>query len=140
MKTASAKAKGRKLQQEVRDYLRFIVKQHGLEDADVESRGMGQAGVDVILSPAAKKLLHTLEIECKNCEKLNVHQIFSEHYEKYRMTGIPLLVHSKNRSKTLVTMTLNTFLGYLSVWVKKDSQSERTPQTNEASHHADAAA
>jgi hypothetical protein len=102
LKTSSAKAKGRRLQQEVRDGLRTKV--YLLEDGDVESRGMGQSGVDIILSPAARRILD-LAIECKNCETLNVHKIFTEHYNKYKDSkALKILVHSKNRSETLATL------------------------------------
>lgn len=110
MKTSSAKAKGRRLQQLVRDALRRIGTAHGLVDGDFESRGMGQAGVDVILSPAAKKLVD-LAIECKNVEKLRVVPTFNEHFAKYKdEPSMKLLVHSKNHQEPLVTMRFDEFV------------------------------
>jgi hypothetical protein len=122
MKTSSAKAKGRRLQQEIRDVLRLMGKPYGLVDGDIESRGMGQAGVDVMLSPAARNLWD-LAIECKNCEKLNVHNVFTKHEEKYRDHLFPLLVHSKNRSHTLVTMRLDNFIELLGAWTERNRES-----------------
>jgi hypothetical protein len=55
MKTASAKAKERRLQQRVRDDLRALAGTR-LEPEDVDSTPMGCNGVDVILTPAAKRL------------------------------------------------------------------------------------
>ena len=51
MKPQSAKAKGRKLQQWIRDLL--VAK--GLKKDDVQSRSMGAAGEDVMLSPYARQ-------------------------------------------------------------------------------------
>jgi hypothetical protein len=74
---------------------------------------MGQSGVDVLLSPAAKKVF-PLAIECKNCEKLNVPAIFTEHHEKYKNDNrLKLLIHSKNRSETLVTLRWEDLLELL---------------------------
>lgn len=113
MKTSSCKAKGRKLQQLIRNSLRELGKSRGLVDGDIESRGMGQNGVDVILSPAAQKVFD-FEIEAKCVEKLQVVPTFWEHYDKYKdKKGLKLLIHSKNRSLPLVTMTWEQFLGLI---------------------------
>lgn len=113
MKTSSAKAKGRRLQQMVRDSLRAIGKKFNIVDGDIESLGMGQNGVDLILSPAALKVFD-LSIECKNVETLNVHGEFWKHYEKYKDNeSQKLLVHTKNRFDPLVTMRLTDFIRLL---------------------------
>jgi hypothetical protein len=66
MKTQSAKAKGRKLQQWI---CKFIVDSFWeLEKDDVVSCSMGAGGVDVKLSPLAQKILK-LSIESKNWKK-----------------------------------------------------------------------
>lgn len=120
MKTASAKAKGRRLQQLVRDTLRAIGKQVGLQEGDIESRGMGQSGVDVILSPAAFETFG-LAIECKNVEKLNVADTFWKHFNLYEGKALPILVHSRNKSKPLVTLRWEDF----SRWVEWKTAKER---------------
>ena len=56
MKTKSAKAKGRNLQNYVRDKLRKIfveewTKVPRLEDDDIKSQTMGMGGEDIVLSP-----------------------------------------------------------------------------------------
>jgi hypothetical protein len=110
MKTSSAKAKGRKLQQEVRDALRVVGTAYGLVDGDIESRGMGQNGVDVILSPAAQRVF-PLSIECKQVEKLNVVGVFYEHFEKYKDSAdLKLLIHGRNRTEPMVTMKFTDFI------------------------------
>jgi hypothetical protein len=105
---------------------------YGLVDADIESRGMGQSGVDVVLSPAAKKVF-PLGIECKNQESLNVHRIFAKHYEQYKDEYLfPILVHSKNHSRTLVTMDSTSFLELLATWVAEREKSETNISTQKA--------
>ncbi len=82
----------------------------GLEDADIQSRGMGQAGEDVIVSPAARKVIDW-DIEAKNVECLNVTTTFWKHFEKYsNKPSLKLLIHTKNRSEPLVTMRFDDFL------------------------------
>ena len=76
MKTKSAKAKGRNLQNLVRDRLRKIfvdnwTKYPKLEYDDIKSQTMGMGGEDIVLSPIAKKLI-PYSFECKNREKLNI--------------------------------------------------------------------
>jgi hypothetical protein len=110
VQTKSAKAKGRKLQNKVRDDLRRIGKEYGLVDGDIESRQMGGTGVDTVLSPRGKRVF-PFDIECKNQESLNVFTEFCKHYQKYRNTKhMKLLVHTKNRSEVLVTMRWSLFL------------------------------
>lgn len=118
MRPQSCKAKGRRLQQEVRDLLRIAGLPHGLVDGDIESIGMGQNGCDIVLSPAAKRVFD-LAIECKNVENINVAGVFKEHYAKYAATAaLKLLIHSKNHSDTLVTMRIDDFISLLSKGIK----------------------
>ena len=70
MKARSAKNKGRKLQNLVRDRLRSVYTEI-LETNDIESQVMGMSGEDIVLSPAAKKVI-PYSFECKNQERLNL--------------------------------------------------------------------
>lgn len=63
MKTSSAKAKGRKLQQWTRD--KILHYSPSLEPDDVKSTSMGAGGEDVQLSPKARKQ-YPVSIECKS--------------------------------------------------------------------------
>ena len=72
MKTQSAKAKGRKLQQWVRDQ---IIEQLEVHPEDIESRSMGAGGEDLIMARAARQKF-PFSIECKNVEKLNVWEAY----------------------------------------------------------------
>lgn len=107
MKTSSCKGKGRRLQDYVRDTLRLIFKDK-LENDDIKSAIMGTSGVDIVLSPAGKKLI-PFAFECKNQEKLNVNKALLQ-AESNAKQGIPILVFKKNRSKTYVAMEYDDFL------------------------------
>ena len=68
MKTSSAKQKGRKLQQWMRD---LLIQKLGVHPEDIESRSMGSQGEDLIMARAAREKF-PLSIECKNQESVNV--------------------------------------------------------------------
>ena len=105
MKTQSAKAKGRKLQQWVRDQ---IIEQLEVHPEDIESRSMGAGGEDLIMARAARQKF-PFSVECKNVEKLNVWEAYEQakancnYYE-------PLVVMKKNQKKPLVVIDANYFI------------------------------
>ena len=102
----SAKAKGRKLQQAVRDSI--LDSFPALEADDVRSTSMGAGGEDVQLSPAARKLF-PYSVECKNLAKIAVFN----YYEQSRTNAgnyEPLVVIKQNRSKPLAVVDLDHFM------------------------------
>ena len=107
MKTSSGKAKGRRLQNKIRDVLleHFSDK---LEPDDIRSQIMGMSGEDIVLSPAARKLI-PYSFECKNQEKLNIWSSL-EQAESNSGDYPPVLIFKRNRSKTYVTIELDEFL------------------------------
>ena len=109
MKTQSAKAKGRKLQQMVRDLL--LETFTDLEPDDVRSTSMGAGGEDLLLSPAARRKF-PYSVECKNVEKLNVWNAY-EQASANSGKHEPLLVMKKNHKKPLVVLDLETFVDLL---------------------------
>ena len=105
MKTQSAKAKGRKLQQWVRDQ---IIEQLEVHPEDIESRSMGAGGEDLIMARAARQKF-PFSVECKNVEKLNVWEAYEQakaHCNNYE----PLVVMKKNQKKPLVVIDANYFI------------------------------
>ena len=89
--TRANKAKGRKLQKDVVDFiLKFF---RTLTKDDVRSTPMGMTGTDVLLSQQAKKLL-PLSIECKNQENRGFSGVYrcyeqaETHYENLEPVGI----------------------------------------------------
>ena len=126
MNPASAKAKGRRFRQAVRDDPREMPAPYGLEDGDTESTSMGVSGVDIIQSPAAKRVL-PLCIECKAVEALNVVGIFQKHYAQYAVkdpNGLKLLIHTRNRIQPLVTLRWKDFLDILAANLKSKAAAQ----------------
>ena len=109
MKPQSAKAKGRKLQQWVRDII--LESFPSLEADDVRSTSMGAGGEDVQLSPAARRLM-PYSIECKSVEKLNVWAAY-EQAEANSGEHEPLLVMKKNRKEPLVVLDAKAFINLI---------------------------
>lgn len=105
MRVQSAKAKGRRLQQWVRDKLIEMLEVH---PEDIESRSMGAGGEDLIMARAARsKFPHS--IECKNVEKLNIW----EAYEQATANGgdyEPIVVIKKNGKKPLVVVDAEYYI------------------------------
>ena len=104
MKTSSAKAKGRRLQQWVRSLLIETLHVH---EEDIESRSMGSGGEDLIMARDARTKF-PYSIECKNQEKVNLWSAYdqaSENSGNYE----PLVVLKKNRTKPLVLLDAEYF-------------------------------
>lgn len=117
MKPQSAKAKGRRLQQDVRNRL---IEELDVHPEDIESRSMGASGEDLIMARAAREKF-PYSIECKNQEKLNVWNAYTQcdqnakHYE-------PLVIIKKNNFKSLAVVDLDHFINMR----KSDNDNEDT--------------
>lgn len=109
MKPSSAKAKGRRLQDEVRK--RILSTFPKLEEDDVKTAIMGESGEDIRLSPAARKMF-PFSVECKNVEKLNTYQSWGQAVANAG-SYTPLLIHTRNRHETLVTFRFDDLLTLL---------------------------
>ena len=113
MKASSAKAKGRKLQDYVRDLLRlkFIDEWNllpKLEPDDIKCQIMGVSGEDIVLSPAAKRII-PYSFECKNQERIQIWK-FLEQTESNAGEYVPILVVKKNRTKPYVVLDLDKWI------------------------------
>jgi len=108
LKTSSAKGKGRKLQQWVRDSL--LTTFPSLEKDDIKSTSMGASGEDVLLSPAARKLI-PFQIETKSYATFAIYK----HYEQAAEHGNhePLLVIKANHKQPLVVISAEQFFNLL---------------------------
>ena len=105
MKTSSAKQKGRKLQQWMRD---LLIKKLGVHPEDIESRGMGSQGEDLIMARAAREKF-PLSIECKNQESVNVWKSYEQAAENSGEYE-PVVVIKRNQSKPLVVIDAEYFV------------------------------
>ena len=111
MKPQSAKAKGRRLQQQFRE---LLIEELGIHPEDIESRSMGAGGEDLIMARAARQRF-PYSIECKNVEKLNVWEAYKQAEENSKDYE-PVVVMKKNNHKTLVVIDAEHF-----VKIHKDS-------------------
>ena len=105
MKTSSAKAKGRKLQQW---FANLLVEKLNLDEEDIESRPMGSQGEDIILGKQSRQIF-PYSVECKNQEKVNVWAAYEQstaNCGKYE----PVVVIKKNHKKPLVVVDAEYFV------------------------------
>lgn len=109
MKPSSAKAKGRRLQDEVLKTLH--IKYPELREGDIKTAIMGESGEDIILSPAAQDCI-PLSIECKYQERINIWQALSQ-AEQNASERKPCVVFRRNRSETYVAMKFEDLLELL---------------------------
>jgi len=105
MKPQSAKQKGRKFQQQVRDKL---IEQLEIHPEDIESRSMGAGGEDLIMARAARQKF-PMSIECKSVERLNVYEAY-EQASANSGSYEPVLFMKKNRKKALVVVDADYFI------------------------------
>ena len=105
MKTSSAKAKGRKLQQWFRD---LLIEKLNVHPEDIESRSMGAGGEDLIMAGAARKKF-PYSIECKNQESVNVWKSY-EQAEENSGDYEPIVVLKRNNTKPLILVDADYFV------------------------------
>tara|TARA_R110002096_G_scaffold364541_1_gene557645 strand:+ start:199 stop:543 length:345 start_codon:yes stop_codon:yes gene_type:complete len=109
-KTKHAKAKGRNLQNLLRDKLRVAFP--SLEEDDIKSQTMGMSGEDIVLSPAARKQI-PYSFECKNVERLQFWATVEQCESNCKEGITPTIVVKKNRKKPMVAIPLDVFLGLI---------------------------
>lgn len=106
---ASAKAKGRKLQQTVRDAI--LTAFPSLQPDDVRSCAMGSQGEDIQLSPTARALF-PYSVECKARKSIGlVYDALDQ--ARTQNTHTPLAVVKADRKKPLVVIELDAFMALL---------------------------
>ena len=105
MKTQSAKAKGRRFQQWVRDQL---IEQLDVHPEDIESRSMGAGGEDLIMARAAREKF-PYSIECKNQESINIWKSY-EQAKDNSGDYEPIVVIKRNNTKPLVLVDADYFV------------------------------
>jgi hypothetical protein len=112
---ASRKAKARRLQQEMVDRLLSIFPD--LTERDIRSTPMGVNESDVWLSEEALKRI-PYDIECKNCEKLNVWDAIKQSEDRVFKKGTKLsslIVFKRNRSDAHCIISLTELINMLSL-------------------------
>ena len=112
MKTSSCKAKARRLQNLVAEKLRELFPY--LQETDLRPALMGESGIDIKLSAAARKDV-PFGIECKNQEALNIWAAIAQAEENSGKEGLkPAVAFTRNRMKEpYVAVPLTVFLEML---------------------------
>ena len=108
MLTQSAKAKGRRLQQWVRQQL---IEKLDIHPDDLESRSMGAGGEDLIMARAAREKF-PYSIECKNQEKLNIWDAYAQ-AQANSGDHEPIVFIKKNGKKPLAVVDAEHFINHL---------------------------
>ena len=105
MRPQSAKAKGRRLQQEFR---KLLIEKLNIHPEDIESRSMGAGGEDLIMARAAREKF-PYSIECKNQESVNLWKSYEQAKENSGDYE-PIVVLKRNKSKPLVLVDADYFV------------------------------
>jgi len=105
MKTSSAKAKGRRLQQW---FANKLVEHLEVDSEDLESRPMGSQGEDIIMGKETRQIF-PYSVECKNQESVNVWKSYEQATDNCKGYE-PLLVIKRNNHKPLVVLDAEFFL------------------------------
>ena len=105
MKTQSAKAKGRRLQQWFRD---LLIEKLNIHPDDIESRSMGAGGEDLIMARAAREKF-PYSVECKNQEKINLWESYNQAQQNSK-NHEPVVILKRNNSKPLILVDAEYFV------------------------------
>lgn len=106
MKPRSAKNKGKRLQNSIRDTI--LENFNNLEPDDVVSTLMGDSGTDIKLSPAARKLF-PYSVECKNQESLNVWNALEQAESNVKEGTTPVLFFKRNNTPVYAVIPAEHF-------------------------------
>lgn len=117
MKTRSAKNKGIRLQKYVAQRISEITKIPCGKDLDIESRQMGQSGIDIILHGKAKKLF-PFSIECKYQETWSVPAWIQQAKDNWKKGTDWLLFLRKNRHEEIVVLDAEAFFKIYKEYLK----------------------
>jgi hypothetical protein len=112
VKTRSAKAKGRRLQNLLTEKLRELFPH--LNPADIKPALMGESGIDIKLSTAARKDI-PYGFESKNVEALNIWSAIAQAEANATSEELtPAVIFARNRMpEPYVAVPLNVFLRLL---------------------------
>jgi hypothetical protein len=110
LKPRSVKAKGRRLQNFVRDRLRESFP--SLEEDDIKSQTMGMVGEDIVLSPLARKFI-PYSIECKNTERLQIWKAIEQAESNLGTAENMAVIFKRNNTKTYVAINIEDWLNLI---------------------------
>ena len=105
MNPKSVKAKGRVLQNLVRDKLHKLFPKL---TKDIQSQTMGMKGMDIVLTPMARKKI-PYAFECKNVERFDLWKTWEQAEENAEELS-PVVIVKKNKKKPKAIIDLELFL------------------------------
>ena len=119
IKVSSAKAKGRRLQQWVRDYLHSNLE--GIEKDDVTSTSGGVNGPDIGLSPLARKLF-PWTVECKSRSSFSVYEALEQAERNLIKNTKPIAILKGDRKQPLALLYAEDLLEILTCSMTKNKK------------------
>ena len=125
MRPQCAKAKGRRLQQEVAASIRRAFPHLG--ETDVASVAMGRAGEDIVLSPAAESVF-PYSVECKCVERLNVWSALAQASRNASEEKTPILAIRRNRQEAHAVVPWDHFVALVAAAASKPSLSSSSSE------------
>lgn len=109
MRTSSAKAKGRRLQQYARD---AFIAALDIPGDDLRSTSMGAGGEDLQRSSLARRLI-PFGIECKNTETLSIYKAIEQALTHCKKGDSPLVIFSRNHSEVYAAIPFKELIQLL---------------------------
>ena len=119
IKVSSAKAKGRRLQQWVRDYLHSNLE--GIEKDDVTSTPGGVNGPDIGLSPLARNLF-PWTVECKSRSSFSVYEALEQAERNLIKNTKPVAILKGDRKQPLALLYAEDLLEILTCSMTKNKK------------------
>ena len=107
--TSSAKQKGRKHQQWVRDSILALFPTT-LKSDDIRSTSMGCGGEDVTMSPLARSLF-PYSVECKAHKSFAIYKVLEQAASNCPKSAEPIAIIKADRQKPLVVVDAEHFFG-----------------------------
>lgn len=122
IKPSSAKAKGRRHQQWVRDKIYETFPD--LEEGDVRSTSMGAGGEDLQLSPAARRLF-PYSVECKAFKSFAIYKVLEQASSNAPEGVEPIAIIKGDRQRPLAVLDAEHF--FQLVQSRTPNGRKRTP-------------
>jgi len=108
--SSGKKAKGRILQQEIREDL---IREFGINEFDIQSTAMGHSGCDIYLSQAARDVF-PFGVEAKNRETTDIWAWLKQCNTNADDAGLkPLLIFRRNRSQPYAILS---WMDFCHIW------------------------
>jgi hypothetical protein len=108
MTPRSAKAKGMRFQNEVRDAMLAV--RPDLEPDDIRTATAGALGEDILFSPAARRIFK-MSVECKMVEKLTIWDAINQARSNSK-GHVPAVAFRKNNEEAYIAVPLSFFLEF----------------------------